>query len=441
MNSVEKLLQTLCPHGVEFKTLEEVFTIGNGYTPSKKNPEFWENGNIPWFRMEDIRQNGRILEDSIQHITPKALKGGKLFPKGSIIISTTATIGEHALLIVDSLANQRFTFLSKKVNCDIALDEKYFFYHCFVLGEWCRKNINVSGFASVDMAAFRKYKFPLPPLEVQREIVKILDTFTELNTELNTELKLRKKQYEYYRNWLLSFGDVDASKEGAEQRLRDKSYPKALKALLLSLCPHGVEFRKLGEVGRFTRGNGLLKSNLQTHGKPVVHYGQIYTRYGLATEKTISYVSETLFAKLKKAKPKDILIAVTSENVKDVGKSTVWLGDEEVAFSGEMYSYSTDQNPKFIAYYFQTSKFQKEKEKIVTGTKVIRIHEDDLKQIKIPLPPLEVQREIVKILDDFSTLTEDLSSGIPAEIAARKKQYEYYRDKLLTFTPLIKEGE
>ncbi|WRG37732.1 restriction endonuclease subunit S [Helicobacter pylori] len=206
---LKTLLQTLAPKGVEFKTLEEVFEIKNGYTPSKNNPEFWKNGTIPWFRMEDIRENGRILKDSIQHITPKALKGKKLFPKNSIIISTTATIGEHALLIVDSLANQQFTFLSKKANCDLALDMKFFFYQCFLLGEWCKNNINVSGFASVDMTAFKKYKFPIPPLEIQQEIVKILDQFSILTTDLlagiPAEIKARKKQYEYYREKLLTF--------------------------------------------------------------------------------------------------------------------------------------------------------------------------------------------------------------------------------------------
>ncbi len=206
---LQTLLQTLAPKGVEFKTLEEVFEIKNGYTPSKNNPEFWEKGTIPWFRMEDIRENGRILKDSIQHITPKALKNKKLFPKNSIIISTTATIGEHALLIVDSLANQRFTFLSKKANCGIALDMKFFFYQCFLLGEWCKKNTNVSDFASVDMTAFKKYKFPIPPLEIQQEIVKILDQFLALTTDLlagiPAEIEARKKQYEYYREKLLAF--------------------------------------------------------------------------------------------------------------------------------------------------------------------------------------------------------------------------------------------
>ncbi|MFB1289619.1 restriction endonuclease subunit S [Helicobacter pylori] len=214
---LKTLLQTLAPKGVEFKTLEEVFEIKNGYTPSKNNPEFWKNGTIPWFRMEDIRENGRILKDSIQHITPKALKGKKLFPKNSIIISTTATIGEHALLIVDSLANQRFTFLSKKANCNLALDMKFFFYQCFLLGEWCKNNINVSGFASVDMTAFKKYKFPIPPLEIQQEIVKILDQFSLLTTDLlagiPAEIEARKKQYEYYREKLLTFKPLTPNKE------------------------------------------------------------------------------------------------------------------------------------------------------------------------------------------------------------------------------------
>ncbi|QQW82207.1 restriction endonuclease subunit S [Helicobacter pylori] len=433
MHKIERLLQTLVPKGVEFKTLEEVFEIKNGYTPSKNNPEFWEKGTIPWFRMEDIRENGRILKDSIQHITPKALKGKKLFPKNSIIISTTATIGEHALLIVDSLANQQFTFLSKKANCDIALDMKFFFYQCFLLGEWCKKNTNVSGFASVDMTAFKKYKFPIPPLEIQQEIVKILDAFTELNTEL----KARKKQYQYYQNMLLDFKDIHQSHKDA----KIKTYPKRLKTLLQTLAPKGVEFRKLGDIGEFTRGNGLLKSDLQDKGRPVVHYGQIHTQYNLSIDKTISYVNDALFHKLKKAKPNDILIATTSENVKDVGKSIAWLGNEEIAFSGDMYSYSTNENPKFIIYYFQTWFFQKEKEKRITGTKVMRIHENDLKQITIPIPPLEIQQEIVKILDQFSALTTDLLAGIPAEIEARKKQYEYYREKLLTFKPLTPHKE
>ena len=189
--------------------MSEIFHIKNGYTPSKANPDYWTNGTIPWFRMEDIRANGRILSDSIQHITPEAVKGGKLFPANSIIVATTATIGEHALIIADSLANQRFTFLTKRESLIPDLDMKYMYYYMFIVDEWCKKNTNVSGFASVDMGKFKNYLVPIPPLPVQQRIVNVLDNFESLCADLNiglpAEIEARRKQYEYYRNRLLTF--------------------------------------------------------------------------------------------------------------------------------------------------------------------------------------------------------------------------------------------
>lgn len=156
-------------------SIEELFELGNGYTPSKAISSFWFNGTIPWFRMEDIRLHGRILKDSIQHITLKAVKGGRLFPKDSIILSTTATIGEHAWLKVDSLANQRFTFLMRKRSCCDTISVKYFFYYCYILGDWCRANINEGGLMAVNMEDLRKYNFAIPPtISEQTAIANIL---------------------------------------------------------------------------------------------------------------------------------------------------------------------------------------------------------------------------------------------------------------------------
>ncbi|WQV39152.1 restriction endonuclease subunit S [Helicobacter pylori] len=415
MNKIERLLHTLAPKGVEFKTLEEVFEIRNGYTPSKNNPEFWKNGTIPWFRMEDLRENGRILKDSIQHITPKALKGKKLFPKNSIIISTTATIGEHALLIVDSLANQRFTFLSKKANCNLALDMKFFFYQCFLLGEWCKNNTNVSGFASVDMTAFKKYKFPIPPLEIQQEIVKILDAFTKLNTELNTELNARKKQYEYYQNMLLDFNDINQSHKDAKEKLAQKPYPKRLKQLLHTLAPKGVEFRKLGEVCDFQKGKSITKKAV-TFGKvPVISGGRQPAYYHNEANRS----GET--------------IAISSSGVY-AGYVSYW---DIPVFLADSFSVSPKQKtlmPKYLFHYLTTQQDAIHATKSTGG--IPHVYSKDLQNFLIPIPPLEIQQEIVKILDQFSLLTTDLLAGIPAEIKARKKQYEYYREKLLAFKPL-----
>lgn len=144
------------PHDWEITPLNELFEFGNGYTPSTENPKFWSNRGLPWFKMEDIRKNGRILSDSILHITPEAVKSSGLFPAGSFIISTTATIGEHAWLIADSLANQRFTFLKKGKSLK-DIDSWYFFFKLFEIGEWCRNNVSKSTLMSVNMTGLKSY--------------------------------------------------------------------------------------------------------------------------------------------------------------------------------------------------------------------------------------------------------------------------------------------
>ena len=126
-------------------------------------------------------------------------------------------------------------------------------------------------------------------------------------------------------------------------------------------------------------------------------------------------------------------MAVTSENVEDVCKCVTWLGDEDIVVSGHTAIIHSSINPKYLAYYFHTSMFLKQKRKLAHGTKVIEVTPDKLKDVVIPVPSLEEQERIVSLLDRFDKLCNDISEGIPAEIEARQKQYEYYRDKLLTF--------
>ena len=205
---VERERELTRSKAIKWISIQELFNLRNGYTPSKSKSEYWTNGTIPWFRMEDIRENGHILNDSIQHITPIAVKG-KLFPANSIILATSATIGEHALITVDSLANQRFTYLTVKNEYSNQLNMKYIYYYFFKIDEWCKNNLNVSSFASVDMDKFKKLKFPIPPLEEQERIVSILDRFDKLCNDISeglpAEIEARQKQYEYYRDKLLNF--------------------------------------------------------------------------------------------------------------------------------------------------------------------------------------------------------------------------------------------
>lgn len=194
---------------VKWAKLGDVFEMRNGYTPSKNNPAFWEGGTIPWFRMEDIRENGHILSDAIQHITAEAVKGKGLFEANSFILATTATIGEHALLIADSLANQRFTNLKIRKSLKDSFLTKFVFYYMFVVDDFCKKHTNKSGFESVDMEALRNMPFPLPPLSEQERIVGILDKYETLVNDTRQGIPALiaavQRKYEYYRERLLTF--------------------------------------------------------------------------------------------------------------------------------------------------------------------------------------------------------------------------------------------
>ncbi|MBQ8247123.1 MAG: restriction endonuclease subunit S [Lachnospiraceae bacterium] len=194
---------------VEEYTLEEVFEMKNGYTPSKNSEEFWVDGTIDWFRMEDIRANGRYLNDSIQKITSKAVKKSGLFKANSIALSTSATIGEHALLEVDCLTNQRFTVFTPKKEFESVVNMEYMNYYFEEIDRWCLKHLNQGNFASVDMEALKKYRFPLPSITEQKRIVYILKKFdiicNDFTMGLPAEIEARHKQYEYYREKLLTF--------------------------------------------------------------------------------------------------------------------------------------------------------------------------------------------------------------------------------------------
>lgn len=263
--------------------------------------------------------------------------------------------------------------------------------------------------AKLTKAKLQQIPIPIPPLSVQTEVVKILDALTALTSELTSELILRQKQYEYYREKLLSFDSLE-------------------------LLGGVVQWVKLIDLGELIRGNGLQKKDFTETGVPAIHYGQIYTYYGTFATKTKSFVSPELAKKLKKAKYGDVLIAGTSENLKDVMKPLGWLGSE-IAFSGDMFAFRPNKrvNTKYLTYILQTERFYKFKEKYAQGTKVIRVKADNFLNYEIPLPTFEEQQRIVSILDKFETLTNSITEGLPLAIEQSQKRYEYYRELLLNF--------
>ena len=407
MSNLEELIERLCPDGVEYKTLTELFDTKNGYTPSKSKEEYWTNGTVPWFRMEDIRENGNILSKAIQYVSESAIKGS-LFPADSIIVATSATIGQHALIKVPSLANQRFTYLVLKDEFKEQIDIMFIYYCCFKLDEYCKECLKQGNFASVDMKKFLKFKFPVPPLEVQREIVRILDNFTFLTTELAAELAARQKQYEYYRDLLfLSLK--------AEYRFIPE-FAKTYIGLVTTMTQHYV---KEGVKLLF---NSSVKENHFDFPKMVYLDNEF-------AEKNSSRMH----------KLGDIITVHTG----DVGTSAII--DETLEGSLGFATIVTriynqeDVLPKYVSYYLNSNENKNNIYKLIKGDRN-NLNLKDFNKLRVPIPSLEQQQRIVDILDRFETLCNDISSGLPAEIEARQKQYEYYRDKLLTFKELKKEA-
>ena len=387
-----KISELLKNEKVEWKKLGEVCEFNRGRTITKKNAI---EGEIPVI--------GGGQKPAYYH-NESNREGVTITVAGSGAYAGFVSYWEQPIFLSDAFS----------IDPSQKLNKRYLFHWLLQNQSRIYELKQGSGVPHVYGSDLAKFEIPIPSLETQKKIVKILDKFTNYVTELQSELQSRTKQYTYYRDKLLSEEYLTKVTKEMEEDTR-------------------LNVVTLGEIGEFTRGNGLQKKDFQEEGNPVIHYGQIYTKYGFVAEEVLSYVSDEIFSKLRKAQKNDILIATTSENVEDVGKSVVWVGEDEIGFSGDMYSYCTKQNSKYIAYYFQTYALQKQKERKATGTKMIRIHADDMEKFEIPLPSLSLQNKIVKILDKFQVLLADTKGLLPEEIEQRQKQYEYYREKLLTF--------
>lgn len=413
MKNLETLINELCPEGVEFVKLGDVFELFSGM--SKVSNKWAEKGNCKFIDYLNIYNNLNVDVNKLQNATVASFKQNVLKQGDILFTCASETPRECAIsaVIREPIADN--TFLDDHLNGIRVKKEvkdkvnpafvNYYFYSPNFRIAICKIVRGVTRFYIVNKN-FLKIEIPLPPIEVQTEIVRILDKFTSLEAELEAELDCRKRQYEYYRDKLLSFENVGGQ---------------------------NVEWKKMSEVGTFIRGNGLQKKDFTEAGVGCIHYGQLYTHYGTSATKTITYCSPELATKLRKASKGDVVIATTSENVEDVCKAVAWLGDNDVAVSGDAFIYKHNQNPKYMAYLFQTLDFFNYKKKKATGTKVIRLSGDAMGNYLAPIPPLAEQERIVSILDRFESLTTSLTAGLPAEIAARRQQYEHYRDKLLTF--------
>ncbi|GAA9286992.1 restriction endonuclease subunit S [Helicobacter pylori] len=402
MHKIERLLQTLAPKGVEFRKLGEVCEIIRGKRVTKK--EILDKGKYP-IVSGGIGFMGYLNEYNREE--------------------NTITIAQYGTAGFVNWQNQKFwaNDVCFSVIPKETLINRYLYYVLTNMQNYLYSISNRSAIPySISSNNIMQITIPIPPLEIQQEIVKILDAFTELNTELNTELKARKKQYEYYQNMLLDFNGIHSNHKDA--KMSAKTYPKRLQTLLQTLAPKGVEFRKLGEVLEYDQPNKYCVTSKEfdkSYPTPVLTAGKTFI-LGYTNEKDNIYQA---------SKSSPVII------FDDFTTATQWVDFPFKVKSSAMkilFSKNPTINIRFIFFYMQTIPYN------ISGEHT-RQWISRYSQITIPIPPLEVQQEIVKILDQFSILTTDLLAGIPAEIKARKKQYEYYREKLLTFKPLTPHKE
>lgn len=210
-----------------------------------------------------------------------------------------------------------------------------------------------------------------------------------------------------------------------------------LDELIVKLCPNGIEYKKLGDIAiDIFRGSGIKREQVTQEGTPCVRYGEIYTTYGVWFDECVSHTDANTISSPKYFEHGDILFAITGESVEDIAKSCAYVGHEKCLAGGDIVVLKHNQNPKYLSYALSTTNAQKQKSSGKVKNKVVHSSVPAIADIIIPVPPLPVQVEIVRILDNFINLTAKLKNQLSAELAARKKQYEFYRDKLLSFDTL-----
>ena len=262
-----------------------------------------------------------------------------------------------------------------------------------------------AGIPSVSLKEIYGLRIPVPSLEIQDEIANILDKFGKLEAELEAELEARKSQYEFWRDKMFKFENRD-----------------------------DVQWLKLKDIKtEIYRGNGIKRDEVTEDGIPCVRYGEIYTTYNIWFDECKSHTTKDVVKNPKTFTNNDLLFAITGESIEEISKTIAYTGNKTCYAGGDIVVMKHNQNGKYLSYALSTSDAIRQKGKGKVKSKVVHSSVPSIEEIVVPIVSIEEQEEIVRKLDDFYILINDFKYGIPAEIEARRKQYEYYRNKLLSF--------
>lgn len=409
--------------------LRFVCEFRNGYTPSKANPEFWEDGTIPWYRMEDIRDSGRKLEEAKQYVTKDAIKGGGLFEAGSFILATTATIGEHAVLIVDSLANQRFTNLKIRKSLSNRLLRDYFFYYLFVIDDYCKATTKISTFPAVSMELLKNCHVVFPLVQEQQAIVDYLDKkCSEIDNVISAQQK-RIALLQELKQSVITHAVTKGLNPNVEMKDSGVEWigkvPKHWEIYKIKNCCKSEQYSiKTGPFGTQLKGE-----DLQPQGDVAV-----YSQQNVINN---DFTKIRYFVSFKKAetlkgfytKPDDVL--VTSRGT--IGKAAILspsfpIGILHPCLIALRLNQKICQNDWLVMYVNETDCFKTDVYLSSNATTIDVIYTGTLKNIYIPIPPYEEQIEILKSI-------KEKCASIDSSISKAQYQVELlqeYKQSLIT---------
>lgn len=377
MSKLDELIRELCPDGVKYKKLVDAVSI--------------ERGKRVVRSQLSIRGKYPVYQNSL---TPLGYHTDCNYNANTTFIIVAGAAGEIGFS--DKAfwaADDCFT-----VVCPENVLNRYIYHLLLNNQNQLASKVRKASIPRLSRSAIENLVIPIPPLDVQREIVRILDNFTELTAELTVELTARQKQYAFYRNKLLTFGKT----EGAR-----------------------IERIPLGDIGSICMCKRILKSQTNTVG------GVPFYKIGTFGKKADSYISQETFdeyrSKYNFPKKGDVLISAAGT----IGRTVVYDGEPAYFQDSNIVWIDNDESVvlnSYLRYCYELKPW-----KASEGGTIPRLYNDNIAKAVIAVPPIEEQKRVVSILDRFDAICNDLTSGLPAEIEARQKQYEYYRDKLLSF--------
>lgn len=392
----------------DVKRLRFVCEFRNGYTPSKANPDFWTDGTIPWYRMEDIRDSGRYLNEAKQYITEDAVKGGGLFDAGSFILATTATIGEHAVLIVDSLANQRFTNLKIRKSLTDYVRQDFFFYYLYVIDNYCKSTTNTATFASVNMNDLRNVPVPIPPIDEQKVIVDFIEKKCASIDKVIATQEQRIALLEELKQSIIT----EAVTRGlnSDAPLRDSGIE------WIGKIPEHWKTIPLKFTGSF--GNGLTY-----HPEDIVESDGILVLRSSNIQEDVLDFEDTVYVNscpdFLMVCPGDIIICSRNGSASLVGKCAMINENINATFGAFMMRYRPYKNPRFGFYLLQAA--LKMYKGLYSTTTINQLTMGVIAQIHVALPPINEQDEIANYLGRKC-------ARIDSAIAKAKREVELLRE-------------